>query len=67
MVTEIDCLRAHGSIVAREYGSLMVMGVNGAKQPIVDGQIITDDEEGHVGIQRLRNITGVKYRPQRDE
>jgi phosphoenolpyruvate synthase/pyruvate phosphate dikinase len=51
MVTDIGGPLNHGSIVAREYGILFVLGTGNATHRIRSGQVVTVD--GTTGVIRL--------------
>ena len=51
LVTEVGGLMTHGSVIAREYGIVAVVGVDHATQRIQDGQrIFVDGTRGYVEI-----------------
>ena len=51
LVTEVGGLMTHGAVIAREYGSPAVVGVDNANKLIKDGQRIrVHGTEGYVEI-----------------
>ena len=62
-VTDIGCLLAHGSIVAREYGIPAVLGVGNGTVRIRHGQSITiDDDAGSVTPHEEGTTAGLSSR-----
>ena len=63
LVTDIGCILAHGSIVAREYGIPAVLGVGNGTVRIRHGQSITiDDDAGSVTPHEEGTTAGLSSR-----